>query len=154
MSTIHATCIAFGKVGVLIRGPSGSGKSSLALRLIDGEGYGLGDKKLKATLVGDDQVLLWVDRKRLGATPAPQLAGLIEVRGLGILSAAYKRRVQIKLVVDLMPAASIPRLPEEGFDTVELEGISVPRIALDATAAPAPAALRAALSKVRQKRKP
>ena len=152
MSTIHATCIAFGKTGVLIRGPSGSGKSSLALRLIDGEGYGLGRKTLRAELVGDDQVLLWVSHKRLGASPAPRLAGLIEVRGLGILKTRHKSRVHVMLVVDLMPAAAITRLPDND-DAVELEGISVPRICLDAGTPQAPAILRAALSRVRQKRK-
>jgi len=152
MSSIHATCVALGKTGVLIRGPSGSGKSSLALRLIDGEGYGLGSKLMRANLVGDDQVLLWVSRKGLGASPAPRLAGLIEVRGVGILKTEHKRRVHIKLVVDLKPVVSIERLPEE-HDTVELEGISVPRIHLDASTPHAPAALRAALSRLRQKRK-
>jgi len=152
MSSIHATCIAFGKTGVLIRGQSGSGKSSLALRLMDSEGYGLGSKLMGATLVGDDQVLLWVSGKRLSASPAPRLAGLIEVRGVGILKTKHKRRVHIKLVVDLKPAVSIERLPDE-HDTVELEGISVPRIHLDASTPHAPAALRAALGRLRQKRK-
>lgn len=149
MSTIHATCIAFSKTGVLIRGPSGSGKSSLALRLIDGEGYGLGKKALRATLVADDQIQLTAKGGYLFASPAPRLAGLIEVRGVGILKAGYQRHVPIKLVVDLRPADTIERLPEEN-DSVELEGISVPRIHLDAGSAHAPAALRAALGRIVQ----
>lgn len=117
---IHATCVAFDEGGVLLRGPSGAGKSDLALRLID----------RGARLVADDRVDL--DRRACGglrARPPAALAGLIEVRGLGILRVPFVAEARIALIVDLMPREQVERLPEDRFE--DLLGVAVRRLALD-----------------------
>ncbi len=99
--TLHASCVAVGGRGLLILGPSGSGKSSLALRLI----------ALGAVLVADDRVDLVRSGDRLIARCPPPLSGLIEARGLGILRSPFVAESPVHLVVDL--ATTQPaRLPE------------------------------------------
>ena len=139
---IHASCVAFGKHGVLIRGPSGSGKSELVLRLIDAEGYGLGGTAHRATLVADDQVVLTLIEGQIYTKPAPALAGLLEIRGQGIVNLEYVQDIALVLVVDLVPACEIARMPEPEELITELLGLSVPRLALDGHSAAAPAKLR------------
>ncbi|MEA1649738.1 HPr kinase/phosphatase C-terminal domain-containing protein [Nitrospirillum sp. BR 11164] len=138
MIRVHATCVSIGGAGVLLRGPSGSGKSDLALRLVDSG----------ALLVADDQVALAADPTRtlLTATAPERLAGLIEVRGLGILPAPAAPSAFVRLVVDLVDRDAVPRLPEPATET--LAGVTVPRVALWPFAASAPAALRLALAAV------
>ena len=148
MNNHHASCVAFGRSGVLIRGASGSGKSTLALQLIDGEGFGLGQKRLRATLVADDQVILQQKLRKLIASPPPALAGLIEIRGVGILPAKFKKFVTVKLVVELLPASSIQRLPNSKEIEIDIEGVLFPRIAIAAHDTAAAAILRAALHSV------
>jgi serine kinase of HPr protein (carbohydrate metabolism regulator) len=145
MTSLHATCVAFGKIGVLIRGPSGSGKSSLALRLIDGEGFGLGRRKLRARLVADDQVVLSATGGKLRAGPPPALAGLIELRGLGLRNVPFLKSVAVRLVVDLAPHERIARLPEPAATRENLLGVSLPRIMVDPALPQAAALVRAAL---------
>lgn len=145
MTNIHATCVAFGKAGVLIRGPSGAGKSSLALRLIDGEGFGLGSRRRRARLVADDQVLLAAADGKLMAKAPPALAGLIELRGLGVRTVPHAGSVQVKLVVDLLAHERIVRLPEPSQTTASLLGISLPRVMVDPGLPQAVALVRAAL---------
>jgi len=115
---LHATCIAIGGVGVLLRGPSGGGKSDLALRAI-----GAG-----AVLVADDRVDLAVQGGALVARPPAALAGLLEVRGIGIVRLPHAAEVGVGIVVDLVPAREIERLPAP--QTIELIGFTVPRGAL------------------------
>ncbi|MDE1148918.1 MAG: HPr kinase/phosphatase C-terminal domain-containing protein [Azospirillaceae bacterium] len=135
MIRVHATCVSVSGAGLLLRGPSGSGKSDLALRLIDAG----------ARLVADDQVMLQSADGVLTAMAPQRLAGLIEVRGLGILPAPAVDSAPLRLVVDLMAdPASVPRLPEPA--AVVLEGVTLPRVALWSFAPSAPAALRLALS--------
>ena len=129
---LHATCIAIGTVGVLLRGPSGSGKSDLALRLID-EG---------ARLVADDRVELAVEDNRLVARSPAAIAGKIEVRGIGIVAVASVGRATVGLVLDLVDGAEIERLPEPAHDT--LLGIALPRLRLDPFTASACAKIRLA----------
>ena len=116
----QASCVAIGGPegvrGVLIEGPPGSGKSSLALALID----------RGATLVGDDGVLLEPRDGRLWALPPPNIAGLIEIRNVG-LAALHAEPAPVALVVRLDPAA--PRQPESA-ERVVLAGIGVPLIRL------------------------
>jgi HPr kinase/phosphorylase len=130
---VHGTSVAIGGDGILLRGPSGSGKSDLALRLIDAG----------ALLVADDQTVL----RRLGSalrmSAPPTLAGLIEMRGLGIVRVPACAGAWLRLVVDLVPEAAIERLPEPR--RVALEGIDFPLLALAPFAASAPAKLRLAL---------
>ncbi|MFM2042306.1 MAG: HPr kinase [Pseudomonadota bacterium] len=134
MTALHATCVSLAGAGVLLRGPSGSGKSDLALRLIDGG----------ALLVADDQVILEMRGGALRARAPERLAGYLEVRGIGLLPVPHAPDVRLVLVADLTaPGAEVERLPDPA--TVDLLGRSVPRIALDPFAASAPAKLRLAL---------
>ena len=130
MTSIHASCVAIGNHGILIRGASGSGKSTLCLQLIDGEGYGLGRKALRARLVADDQVELFLRKGKLAARPPASLAGLIEIRGAGILATTYKKSVILKLVVDLLPPTQVERLPDQSDQQTEIEGVKLARIAI------------------------
>jgi HPr kinase/phosphorylase len=133
MTQIHATCVDVDGVGVLLRGPSGSGKSDLALRLIDGG----------ARLVADDRTDLAVEDGRLIATcPAP-LAGRLEVRGVGIGPVPAVPQAVVGLVVDLVAPGAVERLPEAA--TCRLDGIAVPCVALAPFEASAPAKLRLAV---------
>lgn len=92
VETQHATCVAVGEKGLLILGPSGSGKSALALRLIS----------LGALLVSDDRTRVEARDGRLWAScPNPGLSGLIEARGIGVLRAPAQAAVALDLAVDL-----------------------------------------------------
>ncbi len=131
---IHATCVALEGVGILLRGPSGSGKSDLALRLIE---HG-------AQLVADDQVELRRHDDALVATPARALAGLLEVRGLGIVQLhRYEPEVSVHLIADLVSPDQVERLPEPA--TVRMLDMDIPLLRLDPFAASAPAKLRLAV---------
>jgi HPr kinase/phosphorylase len=134
MNRVYGTSVAIRGEGILLRGPSGSGKSDLALRLIDAG----------AVLVADDQVVLQREGGTLMMSAPEPLAGLMEVRGLGVVRMAHVARAPLRLVVDLDPGAAIERLPEPRF--CRLDGVSVPLIALDPFAASAPAKLKLALA--------
>ena len=120
--TIHASAVLVGAKAVLIRGPSGAGKSRLAWQLLQGP-------LPFARLVGDDRVRLKVHSGRLLVRPQAMLAGLIEIRGLGIRRVAFEPAAIVGLVVDLA-AADAERLPALGSVTTELEGIKLPRLAV------------------------
>ena len=141
--TIHATCVRTGGAGVLITGPSGSGKSALALELIDTPGHGAGGALLETMLVADDRVLLERQGELLFASPHPELAGRLEVRGLGILHVPHAERVPLRLIVRLCPWHEIERMPEP--ETEELRGVTLPLVRIDAERPRAAARLRAAL---------
>ena len=111
---VHATCIAVGGKGVLLLGPPGSGKSDLALRLIDTSGLGVGQTQLHAQLVADDQVRLSRVGNELQAAAPDALAGLLEIRGLGIVRVKNLASIRIDLCVKLRPCSEIERLPELG----------------------------------------
>lgn len=136
MTLLHATCVAIEGTGVVIRGASGSGKSDLALRLID-QG---------AALVADDCCEVTADAGRLFAAVPAAIAGKIEVRGYGIVDMAHLEIAPVGLVADLMPEAEIERLPE-GSATV-IEGVTIPRLFVNAFAASAPAKIHAVLRHV------
>jgi HPr kinase/phosphorylase len=145
---VHGTCLALGGCGVLILGPPGSGKSDLALRLIDQPGRGTGPETMTARLVADDQVAITRRGKRLFAAPPARLAGLIEVRGIGIVAADHAPEAEIGLAVRLADARGIERLPADGGSQLEILGVAVPEIAVDAAAASAPARIRAGLVEI------
>jgi HPr kinase/phosphorylase len=134
---IHASCIAIGSKGVLILGESGAGKSDLALRLMDGG----------AKLVADDRTELWVERGRLCARAPKSIAGLIEVRGLGIVAQPFARKTIIALAIELNEAPE--RLPEPAFYTPP-EPLRLakkpPFLLLDGRLPSAPAKIRLALA--------
>lgn len=139
-ATIHASAVLVGARAVLIRGPSGSGKSRLALELIAAARSG----SLRfARLVGDDRVHIEAAHGRLVVRPAAALAGLIEVRGLGIRKLPYEPSAVVGLVVDL--AAETERLPQADQQRTELEGVAVARLAV-AVGEPALPALLALLT--------
>lgn len=117
--TVHGTAVAIAGAGLLIRGPSGSGKSDLALRLID----------RGAILVSDDQVEIVRRDSKLLLSPPPRLAGKLEVRSLGICDCDYRSEAELKLIVDLKPDPA--RFPLDQRDMILL-GIKVPFCTLDA----------------------
>lgn len=143
-SLVHATCVALplrGKRwrGALLRGPSGAGKSDLAARLIESG----------ARLVADDQtVLARQGRRIIGSAPAT-LAGLLEVRGVGIVKLGRGQllaRVSVGLLVDLVPPERIERLPEPAREA--LLGLELPVLALAPFEASAGAKLRLAVAQI------
>ena len=140
---LHATCLAIGGKGVLLTGPPGSGKSGLALRLIDQPGTGVNGTLKTAILVADDQVRIRSEGGRLIAAAPANLAGKLEVRGLGIVTAATSREVDLALVVRLERAGDIERVPND--EGLELIGIALPQVSIDATSPSAAARVRAAL---------
>jgi HPr kinase/phosphorylase len=120
--TIHASAVLVGRCAVLIRGPSGAGKSRLAYAVVEAAQTGL---IAFARLVGDDRVHVEAAHGRLLARPTQTLAGLIEVRGLGIRRVPYEPLAVIGLVVDL-GAADAERLPMP--TDVVIAGIALPRL--------------------------
>ena len=130
---VHATAVAIDGKAILLRGPPGAGKSDLALRLID-DG---------ANLVADDQTELRHAGNRLYVRAPIATAGLIEIRGIGILRLQALEEAPLAMCVDLLPSAEIERFPERRFE--EVLGIAVPLIAVSAFDASAAAKLRFAL---------
>ena len=130
---VHATAVAIDGGAVLLRGPPGCGKSDLALRLIDGG----------ARLIADDQAVLLRRDNRIQVRAPATIVGLLEVRGVGILRLDTLDGAPLALVVDLVPAAQVERLPEPRWETVL--GLAVPLIALAPFEASAAAKLRFAL---------
>ncbi len=123
--SIHASCVRVGEHGVLIRGPSGAGKSLLALRLM------LDPPRIlpHAEFVADDRVLLEAAQGTLTARAPDALAGIIEVRHLGLRRVPHLFSVKVNIVVDLS-AAVASRLPALEETSVTLDGITVSRIAV------------------------
>jgi serine kinase of HPr protein (carbohydrate metabolism regulator) len=120
-STIHATALIVGHRGILIRGPSGSGKSRLALSLLQSAGSGF------VRLVGDDRIHLAAVNGRLLMRPATALAGLIELRGLGIVRLPFEPVAVAHLVVDLA-ASDAARIPDLAAQSVEIAGVRLARL--------------------------
>lgn len=130
---VHGTCVELAGAGVLLQGPPGSGKSDLALRLIDGG----------ARLVADDRVDLAREGDGVVATAPREIAGLIEVRGVGVLKLPWAARARLALAVDLVAAERVERLPQSA--DCEVLGVAVPRLALAPFEASAVAKLRLAV---------
>src|SRR5512144_2927978 len=118
MERLRGTCIAVGGSGVLLRGPSGSGKSDLALRLIDAGGR----------LVADDYTDVSEAGGRLVATAPPKMHGLLEVRGIGIVRLQAIPSATLIACIDLVPSDKIERMPDP--EDVRILGISLPRFAV------------------------
>ena len=118
MSLAHGTCISVGGVGVMLRGPSGSGKSDLALRLLN-------RKDLDVLLVADDQVKLDKRGDGLWAMAPDEITRVMEVRGVGLVTVNKATEVQLRLILDLCSADCIPRLPREQSCTIN--EVTLPR---------------------------
>jgi HPr kinase/phosphorylase len=124
--SIHASAVLVGAHAVLIQGPSGSGKSRLALTLLHAAAQGV---IAFARLVADDRVQVEAKHGRLLVRPAEALAGLIEIRGLGIRRVPYEPLAVVGLVVELgQPAAE--RLPDPARMQAEIAGITLRRLAV------------------------
>jgi serine kinase of HPr protein (carbohydrate metabolism regulator) len=133
--TVHASTVAIGGRAVLISGPSGSGKSDLALRLLD-RGF---------TLVSDDQTIVRRDGDRLIAAAPPNIAGKLEVRGIGIVEMERLDNVPVALIVEL--TSDIQRLPDDSRERLLL-GVALPLVSIDATTASAPSKVALALDRM------
>ncbi|HEY0622689.1 aldolase [Sphingomonas sp.] len=133
--TLHASCVAIDGRAVLIEGRSGEGKSDLALRLID----------RGAVLVSDDYtVCARTDGVLLGSAPA-NIAGKIEVRGIGVIDMPHQDRMPIALLVTILEAP--PRMPEDPRKR-RIAGIDIPEVALAALEPSAPLKVELALKHI------
>ena len=117
---MQASAVSIGGTALLIEGPPGSGKSSLALALID-RGAGL---------IGDDAVTLSAEGERLIASPPPRIAGLIEVRGVGLVRLPPAPPAPVALIL-ILGGAEPARLPDLPCPTREIAGVPVPVLAFD-----------------------
>lgn len=135
---VHATAVFIDGRGVLLRGESGRGKSDLALRLLR--------SVADARLIADDQVWLTARDGRLFARAPDVIAGLLEVRGLGLLPVAHMTEGPLDLIIDLVARGDVPRLPEPHH--IEIEGIRLPLLAFHAFDVSAPEKLRIALATI------
>jgi len=124
--TVHASAVLVGARAVLIRGPSGSGKSRLVLAMLDAAA---GGRLRFARLVGDDRLHLQAAHGRLLVRPAPELAGLVELHGIGIRRLPYEPVAVVGWVVDLA-AADAERLPGVDQRRAIVEDIELPRLAV------------------------
>jgi serine kinase of HPr protein (carbohydrate metabolism regulator) len=122
--SIHASAVKVGERAVLIRGSSGAGKSRLAFDLILA---GRGGQLPPAVLIGDDRVRLDTAGGELVVRSVPELAGLIEIRGLGLRRCDFVAEAIVWLVVDL-GAPDAARLPPSEALQIALLGVSLPRI--------------------------
>lgn len=117
---MQASAVAVGGHALLIEGPPGSGKSSLALALID-RGAGL---------IGDDGVTLTCAGGVLIATPPPRIGGLLEVRGIGLVRMEVAPPAPVALILTL--GGPVPeRLPEPPLPVRVIAGVAVPVLAFD-----------------------
>lgn len=123
-TTLHGTCLALGGRALLLRGRSGAGKSDLAWRFLSSDTTGA------ARLVADDQVIIAREGTQLIASAPALLAGLLEIRGLGLMHMPVVHRADLVLIVDLVAAGSVPRIAERHYD--EILGITLPVLKLHA----------------------
>lgn len=139
-ATVHGSALVAGERGVLIRGPSGSGKSALLVAML---ASGPANR-----LVADDRVGLAAHHGRLVATVPDTIAGLVELRGQGIIRYPHLSPARIHLVVDLAPAAECPRMPEAGDGHVTVAGVALPRLLLPIGATDGPLRANVALQRL------
>jgi serine kinase of HPr protein (carbohydrate metabolism regulator) len=146
---VHGTCVALGRSAALLRGPSGSGKSDLALRFLFLARRGPAALE-PPTLIADDQVRVRREGAALLVEAPPTLRGKLEVRGLGIVDMKFASQAELVLVVDLVAAASeVERMPDTDA-RVRLLGVDVPAIRLWAAEPSAPIKLALALARARK----
>lgn len=143
---VHATAIAVDGRAILIRGPSGSGKSDLAFRCLALPASPFVPAPVR--LVADDQVLLKRNGLALIASPPATLTGKIEVRGVGILDVGALNEASIALVADIVASGPIERYPDP-WPVTQLLGLDVPVLGISAYEASAPLKLLAALTLAR-----
>ena len=132
---LHASTVALDGRAVLISGPSGSGKSDLALRMLD-RGF---------TLVSDDRTIVRKEGERLLASSPGTIRGKLEIRGVGIVEVESVTGIPVALVVELR--SDIQRLPDDGRERL-IMGAAVPLISVDAMTASAPSKVALALDRL------
>jgi serine kinase of HPr protein (carbohydrate metabolism regulator) len=132
---LHASCVATEGRAILIAGPSGSGKSDLALRLMD-RGF---------TLVSDDRTIVRKQGDRLVASAPATIRGKLEIRGIGIVDMETVSDVPVAMVVEL--TSDIQRLPDDSRERLIL-GASIPLISVDAMTASAASKVAVALDRL------
>lgn len=132
---LHATCVEINQKAVLLIGKPGAGKSDTALRLIE----------LGGVLVADDQVALCTKNGVLTASAPASIAGLLEIRGVGIVSMPFCTESPVHLVVELVPAEQVDRLPEPHF--YDIAGQAVPLLKLCAFEASTPVKIKTVLNR-------
>ena len=130
---LHSSAVVFDGFGLLIQGASGAGKSGLALRLIEAGGF----------LISDDQTLLKKHHNTLIACPPDTLKGLIEVRGVGIITRPYLSKALIHHSIICACENAIERMPEP--QSQALHGVVLPVMVVDPGAVSAVAKIRARL---------
>jgi serine kinase of HPr protein (carbohydrate metabolism regulator) len=145
---VHGTCVALGRSAALLRGPSGSGKSDLALRFLFLARRGPAALE-PPTLVADDQVRVRREGAGLLVEAPPALRGKLEVRGLGIVDMKFASRAELVLVADLVAAGEVERMPDADA-WVSLLGVDVPAIRLVAAEPSATIKLALALARARK----
>lgn len=121
LGNVHGTALVLGQRGLLIRGPSGAGKSLLALDLLEA----FAQKNIRARLVADDRVELEAARGAIVMTAPASIAGLIELRGRGVVARDFVRTARLDLVVDLVD--ELERLPAPDAFQTKLGGVTLPR---------------------------
>lgn len=132
---VHGTCVALScagyTTGVLFQGAPGTGKSSLALRLIDQTGFGAGSAEpIRGCLISDDQVLLEEFDGVLTATAPYAIKGLLEVRGIGIIKVqTIVSPVRVDMVIAHASSSAMDRIPEP--EVIELAGLVLPMHRVD-----------------------
>lgn len=139
---LHGTCVVIGGRAALLRGRPGSLKSDLALRFLSQFA------SRGAALVADDRVLVSREGESLLARCPEEISGKLEVRGLGIVDLPPAGESPLVLLVDLVAAADVPRMPPEPAPREELCGVSLPLLRLDPREPSAPVKLKLALTGV------
>lgn len=140
MSVIHASAVKFEKRGVLLIGPSASGKSSLAAHLID---------RHDGQLIADDRVVLTAENNQLIAGAPASLSGLLELRGFGVVEMPTAAPCIISLAVNLVARQAVPRIAEA--DYVTFEGLKIPQLHLHGFDLATPMTIKQALVHLPQK---
>jgi HPr kinase/phosphorylase len=124
-SLMHGTCIALDAGAAVLQGPSGIGKSDLALRCIMQPTHVYG-RTLTARLVADDQVMLERRGLSVWARPPAAIAGKLEVRGMGIIEVPHEPEARLRLVVRLVDTGAVERLPDPA--ETDVLGVALPTV--------------------------